>query len=207
MTEELTVLDEHGVPIGTADRDTVHRQGWWHESFHCLVVRTTPPARVVLQRRRLGARGFPGLLDLSATGHLAAGEAPLDGVRELREELGIDVDPAALVPLGRRRLVDDAGEGRNREIANVYLLADDRPLDAFAVDPAEIAAVVEIAVDDLVTVLGDPGASVGATAWDGHRTTPLHVTNGDLVPDVDGYWAALAVAARRLVDGAPPAPV
>jgi 8-oxo-dGTP pyrophosphatase MutT (NUDIX family) len=159
---------------------------------------------VVLQRRRRAAKGFPGLLDLSATGHLAAGEAPLDGIRELREELGIEVDPAMLVPLGRRRLVDDSGEGRNREIAHVYLLADDRALHEFVVDHSEIDGVVEMTVADLLEVVGSPGASVPAAEWDGEALHPITVSATDLVPDIDGYWTVLAIMAERFAAGQRP---
>lgn len=205
MSEPLTVLDDHGLPAGTADRETVHRDGLWHAVFHCLVVRTSLPARVVLQRRRREARGFPGLLDLSATGHLVAGETPLEGIRELREELGIDVEPSSLVPLGRRRLVDDSGEGRNREIAHVYLLADDRPLDAFPVDRSEVDGLVELRAADLLAVLHDPGARIGASSWDGAGVVrPIEVSAADLVPDIDGYWTVLTVMAERFAAGKQP---
>ena len=201
MTERLTYLDDHGVPIGVTDRDTVHRDGLWHEVFHCLVVRAAPPARVVLQRRRAGARGFPSLLDISATGHLQTGETPLEGVRELREELGIDADPAALVALGHRRLVDDAGEGLNREIVHAFLLADDRPLETFPVDHDEIGGVVEIETANLLQVLSDREVVAPATEWDGETLRPVVVGAADLVPDVDGYWRALAIVAARFVAG------
>lgn len=213
MGERLTVLDDDGAPVGTADRDTVHRQGLWHEVFHCLVVRTAVPPRVVLQRRRLGARGFPGLIDLSVTGHLAAGEAPLDGRRELREELGIDVSPAALVPLGRRRLVDVSGsgggtdaraEGWNREIVHAFLLADDRRLDAFPVDHDHIAGLVELEAGDLRALLAGERDHVTTIEWDGVELRRIDLSVGHLVPDVGGYWLALLDAACAVLAGADP---
>ena len=203
MTEELLdVIEPTGSLIGTARRADVHVQGLWHQSFHCLMVRTGQPAKVVLQRRRLDARGFPGFLDLTATGHLAAGESPFDGRRELLEEVGIDVDPSALVPLGRRLLADDLGEGRNREVMHVFLFADDRPFDAIPITDGDAESVVELLVDDLLAVLADQSATVMATEWDGRspvRTIP--VTGTDLVPSSDGYWTVIAVMAARFAAG------
>jgi isopentenyldiphosphate isomerase len=196
--EVLDVVEPDGSWTGTAPRAEVHARGLWHQVFHCLVVRRDPPARVVLQQRHRNAPSFPGKLDLSATGHLAAGEAPLDGRRELEEELGIEVDPADLVPLGTRLLVDDGGEGRNRERANVYLLADDRPLDRFRPDPDAVEALVEVTVEDLLAVVAHPSAQVPALRWvPGREVEPVTVTGGDLVPAVDGYWTVLAVMAQR----------
>ncbi|QGG95116.1 NUDIX hydrolase [Actinomarinicola tropica] len=212
--ERLDTFDELGRHTGVADRLTVHAEGLWHQVIHILVVarRESGPV-VVLQRRAASKSTFPGLLDLSATGHLAAGETPIDGLRELREELGIDVAPAALVRLGVRRLVDVTPEGTNRELAHVHLVADDRPLEAYAPDPTEVDAVVDLPVDaglDLFTGRRDvvECAAVGA---DG-ATTRLTVERSSFVPDpplgdvrlegdAPGYWVTLLQMAGRLADG------
>lgn len=203
--ELLDVVEPDGTPIGTRSRREVHAEGLWHQVFHCLLVRSGPPARVVLQQRAVGAASFPGKLDLSATGHLGAGEAPLDGVRELHEELGIDVDPARLVPVGARLLVDDRGEGRNRERVNLFFLVDDRPLHDFRPDPGAVEALVELEVADLALVVGDPGVRVPAQRWvPGAEPTPVVVSQAGLVPSVDGYWTVLAVMAQRFARGEGP---
>ena len=93
--EVLDVLSDDGTVIGTASRREVHRNGLWHRTFHALVVRPGPPARVVLQRRA-ATSFFAGRLDLTASGHLAAGEQPIDGIRELEEEVGLSVNPVDL---------------------------------------------------------------------------------------------------------------
>lgn len=203
--EELDVVEPDGTWVGRRTRREVHERGLWHQVFHCLVVRSEPPARIVLQQRHQGVRSFPGKLDLSATGHLSAGESPLDGLRELTEELGVTVDPDRLVPLGARLLVDDGGEGRNRERVNVYLLADDRPLDAFHPDPDDVAALVELAAADLLAILADPSATAPATRWTpGTEAAAVAVSADDLVPAVDGYWTVLAVMADRFAHGQRP---
>lgn len=203
--ESLSVVDATGRPMGSKGRSRVHRDGLWHEVFHCQIVRSTPPTMLVLQRRRLQARAFAGLLDLSVTGHLLAGEAAAGGVRELREELGIDISPDRLVALGTRLIADDSGEGRNRELAHVFLLVDDRPLVDFRLDPNEVGGLVEISADDLLLLLRVPDAIVPCFAVDtagvaGETTC----TRSDLVPPLDGYWTVLAVMADRFVRGESP---
>lgn len=203
--EELDVIEPDGTWIGRRTRGEVHAEGLWHQVFHCLVVRTGAPARVVLQQRHEGVRSFPGKLDLSATGHLEAGESPLEGVRELVEELGVEVDPGRLVPLGARLLVDDGGEGRNRERVNAYLLADDRPLERFRPDPSAVAALVELGTADLLALLADPAHRAPARRWTpGAAVGDCTVTAADLVPAVDGYWTVLAVMADRFAKGERP---
>ncbi len=200
--EMLDVVDPTGKPVGTLSRSSVHSGGLWHQVFHCLVARPGPPARVVLQRRKRSARAFPGMLDLSVTGHLLAGERPLDGVRELREEMGLTVDSLRLVSLGRRLLADDHGEGRNREIAHVYLLSDDTPLDQLRLDPDEVAGYVEVAVLDVLAMLDDSTVEVSAAEVDtAGRVRPVRCTGAELVPAVDGYWVVLAIMVQRHLAG------
>ena len=206
MTDELLdVVEPTGAVLKQELRSVVHRDGLWHQTFHCLLVRSGPPARVVLQRRRAGTTSFPGRLDISVAGHLSAGEEPLDGIRELREELGIDVDPLRLVSLGRRMLADDAGEGRNREIAHVYLLVDDTPRTDFNLDPAEIGGLVEVTIADLLAMLEDPMRLVQGHAIDASGTTGVVMCCAqDLVPVVDGYWVVLATMALQHAHGLHP---
>lgn len=208
--ERLDIYDDLGRHLGVKDRRAVHRDGDWHRVFHCLVVAERPGvgAVAVLQMRSGDKAAFPGMLDLSAAGHLAAGESPADGLRELHEELGIEVPAAALVPLGVRMLADDSGEGRvNKELTHVYLLRDDRPLAAYAPDDGEVAGVFDVPLGDALRLFGGEAATLtvdGVALVDGHWVpTRRTVRHADLVPN-DGYWITLLVMARRLVDGETP---
>jgi isopentenyldiphosphate isomerase len=213
-SELIDTFDEMGRHLGVADRRTVHSEGLWHQVFHLLVVaRRDERTVVVLQRRAASKAAFPGLLDLSATGHLAAGESPLDGLRELREELGIDVARDHLVPLGVRRIVDETPEGVNRELAHVFLVHDDRRLTAYRPDPAEVDAVVELDVEEGMDLLAGQRESVRCpiVAHDADGVGELVVTVGSLVPEAPlgpvaagsppGYWLTLLVMAARSASG------
>jgi isopentenyldiphosphate isomerase len=214
MTAELIdVFDELGRGAGVRDRATVHAEGWWHQAFHLLVVARRPGGGVaVLQRRARTKQAFPGLLDLSATGHLAAGERPIDGVRELREELGIDLEPGTLHLLGVRRVVDETPEGLNREFCHVFLARDDRPLDAYTPDPAEVSGVVELDLHRGLDLFSGRVDTVGAaelTVGEEARRTPVQRSQfvpegalGDVAPGAGyGYWLTLLTMALRFVDG------
>ncbi len=203
--ELLAVVSPTGVPLGSGPRPDVHRDGHWHAVFHCLIVRSEAPARVVLQRRHRSKPKFPDLLDLSATGHLRAGESPEDGVRELREEIGVDADPAQLVPVGVRLLADDTAEGRNRERVHLFFLTDDRPLDAYEPGPGEVESVVEAEVADLLELAGGaPGPVPGLECRAGGRPEPIEIRAGDLVEAIDGYWTVALIMAERFAAGRGP---
>ncbi len=158
----------------------------------------------MLQRRAQTKMAFPGLLDLSVTGHLASGETPLQGLREYEEELGVPIAPDALISLGTRLLADDNGEGRNREMVHLFFVLDDRPLTDYRPPATEVDGLVEITADDFLTILSDPTAmATCSTTSSAAPTKPSHqsISQRDLVEGSDGYWVVLAVMAKRALSG------
>ena len=206
--EQLDIYDDTGRHVGIKGRDAVHRDGDWHQVFHVLIVRPGADRgpTVVLQRRSDAKAAFPGLIDLSATGHLEAGERPRDGVRELTEELGIVVEPADLVPLGVRRIVEASGEGKlNKEMANLFLVADQRPLDAYRPELREVSAVVETGIDGMLDLFAGRAEVVPARCAAGPPAPPsaCSLRHADFVPG-DQYWITALVMAQRFAAGRTP---
>ncbi|MBV30055.1 MAG: NUDIX hydrolase [Actinobacteria bacterium] len=203
--EMLDVLDDMGRVIGTKSRAAVHRDGDWHRVFHCQVVAIRGSKEVVvLQRRSHLKAAFPRLFDISAAGHLAAGEEPTDGVRELEEELGFTAAPKNLVPLGTRRLVDDNGEGHlNREITSVFLLRDDRPLADYVLQRTEVDAVFDARIDEFLELLAGTVKSIQikgvlhAGSLEAQDTVE-QISLEDLVPGFE-YWKTLMIMSQRFV--------
>ncbi|MEC2070995.1 NUDIX hydrolase [Alkalihalophilus marmarensis] len=100
-TEHITIVDEQRKPVGIASRADIHRKGLWHETFHCWMVgREENHYYIYLQRRSAHKIDFPSLFDITAAGHILANETIEDGVREVHEELGIEVTMNELIPLG-----------------------------------------------------------------------------------------------------------
>ncbi|EPR42306.1 NUDIX hydrolase [Desulfovibrio sp. X2] len=86
--EYIEVVDEGNRPIAVMPIDDVHAQALMHRAVVVLVY--DDDGRVYLQKRSMSKSRFPGRWDLSATGHVKAGEAMEDGaIRELHEELGL----------------------------------------------------------------------------------------------------------------------
>lgn len=206
VTEELLdVIDPgSGVVVEARPRSQVHQLGLWHQVFHCLIVRPTAQS-VVLQRRSPQKKAFPDKLDLTATGHLSAGETPLDGVRELREEMGVAFEAERLVPIGQRLLADDGGEGLNREVVHLFFLADDRPISDYAPAEDEVSGLVEISAADFVSLLADRALTIPAQAWSRRSgLTTSTMVRSDLVAETSGYWRVVAVMAQRFLNGEEP---
>ena len=96
MNEYFDILDENGNKTGnTKLRKEVHRDGDWHKAVHIWVLNEN--GDVLLQRRSADKDSNPNMLDISSAGHLSAGDESLTGaIRELKEELNIEVQPSEL---------------------------------------------------------------------------------------------------------------
>ena len=101
MTAELIdIYDEKMNLLGTATREQAHREGLWHTSFHCWLVRLSQDNRPqVLLQIRGKTQNHPSLIDISSAGHLSADETSRDGIKNIEKELGLKIDFSKLVKL------------------------------------------------------------------------------------------------------------
>lgn len=118
--ESVVLLDEDGTPVGTADKATVHTDSTpLHLAFSCHLL--DDEGRVLLTRRALGKRAWPGVWTNAFCGHPAPGESFDEAiVRRARQELGAEVTGVrSVLPDFRYRAVDDSGVVEN-EICPVF---------------------------------------------------------------------------------------
>ncbi|MBM6618908.1 NUDIX hydrolase [Bacillus suaedaesalsae] len=141
-TELLKTFDENGTEIGTATREDVHRQGLWHETFHCWFVSKEQDKNFIyFQLRSKVKKDYPNLLDITAAGHLLAHETTEDGVREVEEELGIHVSIQDLTFLGILKYEVMRGELIDRELAHTYLYEYKGSFDDFQLQIEEVTGM------------------------------------------------------------------
>lgn len=151
MDEFVDILDSGGVMTGTrAEKARVHREGQWHRCAHVWIV--TADGRVLLQLRAAAKENFPGRWDVSAAGHLAAGENAVDAaIRETREELGIQLESSELRRIGEVRVgyLLNGGAYRDNEFHEIFLVERDVDPSALRLDPAEVAGAALVALAEL----------------------------------------------------------
>ena len=139
--EIFDVVDEHDVVVGREYRREIHRRSLLHRAIYIFWLRGD--GQLCLQRRSYAKDNCPGLLSSSCAGHVDSGEDyPSAAVRELHEELGVAIPPAALLEIDYAPWHADLGN----EFVRTYLLRGDHStkLAEFEVDsllwrtPAEV---------------------------------------------------------------------
>lgn len=203
MDEKIDILDERGEKTGrVAWKSEAHRTGLWHRCFHLWIVDPgeEPEAPYLfVQRRASGKETWPDRFDVTAAGHLMAGESGLDGLREVEEELGLPVGPGDVVPLGTRRNELGIPAGMDREFQDVFLLVRRLAPADLRLQREEVASVARLRLEDVEGLCG--GEAVTVEEWiDGERRASK-AGIGDFVPGEDGYLLGIVRAVRKVLAG------
>ncbi len=154
-TELVSLLDNDGTVIGTADKLAVHTtETPLHLAFSCHVFNVD--GDVLVTRRALSKRTWPGVWTNSFCGHPTPGEPMEDAVRRrAAAELGIAIEGLSLVlPEFRYRAVDASGIAEN-EVCPVYRATT---RDEVTPNPEEVAEFEWVSPESLQ-------ASVSATPF------------------------------------------
>jgi isopentenyl-diphosphate delta-isomerase len=148
--DEVVLLSEDGTPVGVAPRATVHDSATpLHLAFSCYLL--DGEGRVLVTRRALAKRTWPGVWTNSFCGHPRPGEPMEDAVhRYAARELGATLTALACVlPRFRYRAVDPGGVVEN-ELCPVYVATTAGPLDP---DPDELMDHRWTSVEELASAV------------------------------------------------------
>lgn len=119
--EKIKIFDENYNYLRNENRETAHREGYWHETIHCWLI---DGQSVLLQKRSSEKTDFPSMFDITAAGHILANETVEDGLREVKEELGIEVDQTKLHAQGAVKDIIVLPGFHDYEFANVFIYRD-----------------------------------------------------------------------------------
>jgi len=152
MPQELIdIVDQFGDPAGfSRSRDEVHKTGLWHRTVHIWVVNRRD--QLLLQKRAATKESFPGLWDISAAGHIGAGDTSEQAAcRELEEEIGVCVGKGALTFLYTIQGIyeDFSRPFIDHEFSDVYILHKNVDIKKDIVRSDEVDDVRYFGVEEL----------------------------------------------------------
>ncbi len=192
-TEKINIYDEHGKQQGIATRQAVHQKGYWHETFHCWVVSRQDDRDVIyLQLRSEGKKDFPKLFDITAAGHLLAGETVEDGIREVREELGLEVDFEELIYLGMIKDQLAINNFLDNERCHCFLYKGRENIDdTFELQLEEVSGMAKLEFEELTALIKGEKEEVQVEGFEitgnGRKIVKKMIGLRDLVPHSPEY--------------------
>lgn len=198
--ELLKVFNEEHKQIGVGTREEIHKLGLWHETFQCwFIANHKGKEYVYLQLRSDLKKDYPGLLDITAAGHLLESETVFDGIREIKEELGMDVLFEDLYSLGVMKYSVTMGELIDNELAHVFLYVCMLEWEQFTLQTEEVSGIVQVELSEFVKlwngeleeieIIGFKLNEVGAKS-------PIHQLVGktSFVPHEQSYYEEICKA-------------
>lgn len=179
MEEVVVLVSDDGEAIGTAEKSTVHGLDTpLHRAFSCYVF--DDAGRVLITRRALSKRTWPGVWTNSLCGHPGPGEPDRQAiVRRAEQELGTRLTGIApALPEFRYRAVDAGGTVEN-EVCPVYTA---RLAGELSPNPDEVAEWDWVSSRGLVQALA--GAPSVFSPWLQLQVPGL--VRAGLLPAIDG---------------------
>ena len=100
MEEYFDVLNERGEFTWKIEsREKCHKEGLWHKAVAIFIINSKK--QVLLQKRSGTKKLWPNMWDITAGGHVLAGEFGFETViREIKEELGVTLDKDNITFIG-----------------------------------------------------------------------------------------------------------
>lgn len=151
MDELIDILDENGNYTGkNCLKSEAHKKGHFHPTVHIWLY--TKENKILLQKRALTKKVFPGLWDISVAGHVASGEKIEEAaIREIKEEIGYNIPLDYLHKIGtRKHMINHKNGIIDNEFHHVFIAKLTIPVKELKIQKEEID---ELKLFDLETLI------------------------------------------------------
>ncbi len=155
MEEFFDVLNENGNYTGKVEsRKKCHKEGLWHKAVVVFIINSKN--QVLLQRRSPNKRMWPNMWDVTAGGHVLAGEFGFQSIiREAKEELGIELDKNEMIFLGASISTNIKGDIVNKHFNEYYVVNKDLDEKKLTLQKEEVSEVKWINKDEIIKRIRD----------------------------------------------------
>ncbi|MEY8343325.1 NUDIX hydrolase [Niallia circulans] len=203
--EMIKIYDEQKNPLGITSRDIVHQKGYWHDTFHCWFLKNENNIDYIyFQLRSKVKNDFPNLLDITAAGHILANETVGEGIREIKEELGMDVSMEDLELIG---VIKDCIITENfidKEFGNVYMYRVNEEL-VYKLQKEEVSGIVRTKFKNFYDFVFDKRTEITVNGfiintYDEKLEITKSVTKEDFVPHSGSYLKDVVTIIKNVMD-------
>ena len=146
--EHLDIFDVNGNFLGVKTRSFCHRKSTkvFHKVVWVWIINSNK--QILVQKRSLKKKEFPGKWDMPVAGHKITGETCLKAcVREAQEELGLITKESDF------KFLKEYVNKKGLELAQVYILKNDTKIENMVLQKGEVDEVKWLYYDEFVKYL------------------------------------------------------
>ncbi len=196
--EYLDIYNENHEHIGQELRSVVHEKGLWHNTVHCWLY--DKEGNIYFQIRKDEEK-----LYTTSSGHVDAGEDLLDAVlREVKEEIGLDVNKDKLEKIGVARWQSNSiKKGKpfiDNAFANVYLLKIELDKCNFVFQEDEVLGLAKLKASDVFNLFKRNVKEINAKMLIGSTRKEQKVTEQDFLMDTDIFMDKYGFVLETIVE-------
>ncbi len=150
MGEYFDVINEKGEYTGKVEsREKCHKEGLWHKAVAVFIVNSK--GQVLLQKRSAKKKMWPNMWDITAGGHVLAGEFGFESIiREIKEELGTDINKNDITFIGSSLSSNKKGDVINNHLNEYYIVSKDVDETKLILQEDEVSEVKWMDKDEIV---------------------------------------------------------
>lgn len=168
MKEYFDVLTENGEFTDRIEsREECHSKGFWHKAVAVYIINSKN--QVLLQKRSGTKKLWPNLWDISAGGHVLAGEFGFQAIiREIKEELGIDIEKKNITFIGGSTSVNIKPDIINKHFNEYYIVNKDVEISDLKLQTEEVSDAKWIDKDEIIERIDNnfDGITEKTGCWD-----------------------------------------
>lgn len=144
--EYIDIVDQNNNPTGVIKEKTqAHEDGNFHRTAHIWIM--NDKKELLLQKRSATKKSHPNCWNISAAGHIRAGESVINGaIRELKEELGVETKESELQYIVT---IKSTKNPKNMEFGYVYLLKCNNQVEEYIFEDNEVSEVKYVYFEEL----------------------------------------------------------
>ena len=160
MQELFDVLNERGEFAGRVEaREICHKEGLWHKAVVVFIINSK--GQVLLQKRSPYKKLWPNMWDITAGGHVLAGEFGFEAIiRECKEEIGVELEKNDLTFIGSAISSNVKGDIVNNHFNEFYIANKEIDETKLKLQDEEVSEVKWIDKDEIIKRIKDNHNSI-----------------------------------------------
>lgn len=200
--EFIDIYNENHKHLGICEKSLAHKLGLWHEVINGIIVNKKNKS-VIFQIKNAKHNKIHDMdkIELSVGGHYQAGEKVEDGIREIKEESGLDVAFEDLIYLGERQVSTVVKEDYIvREFQKIFIIPYIGDVMMLRCQDDEVTGFIEFKIEECIDLFLKSRPSIVGANSSGEK---VEVTLNNFVKaylEGDELYLRLVIASKRFID-------